>query len=144
MKLFFIFTVIKVKKEQALKRVNKNGDGARTQSYAIKSTFEKSLKEFEKTKTKFEVGDLVLARMTGYAPWPAKIVSFTKDGRRATCFFFGSQNQGPVGVRQMIPFKDGFDVIRLVKMQCLTDFEKGVREIEIEHHIPEDMSSLER
>lgn len=119
-------------------------NSARTQTVtsAINSTFKHSLKEFEKSKLKLNVGDFVLARMTGYVPWPAKITSFTTDKRRARCYFFGSHNNGPVGVKQIIPFNNGFDTIRLVKLRHLKDFEKGVREIEIEHGIPEEKSSL--
>lgn len=109
---------------------------------AINSTFKNSLEEFEKSNVQLNIGDLILAKMSGFAPWPAKITSFTKDKRRAICYFFGSHNNGPVGVKQIIPFKDGFDTIRLVKMRHLTHFEKGISEIEIEHGIPKDLSSL--
>lgn len=108
----------------------------------ISSLFKDLVKEFENTGNKLNVGDLVLAKMTGFMPWPGKITSFTKDNRRAMCYFYGSHNNGPVGVKQIIPFEKGFETIRLVKMRYLVDFERGVRELEIEHGIPENMSSL--
>lgn len=114
----------------------------RTITSAINSTFKNSLKEFEKSKLQLEIGDYVLSRMTGFLPWPSKITSFTKDKRRAMCYFYGSHNNGPVGVKQIIPFKDGFETIQLAKLRHLTDFNKGIREIEIENRIPEEMSSL--
>lgn len=117
-------------------------DSTQTLSSAINSTFKIALKEFQKKEVKFVVGEYVLARMRGYQPWPAKITSFTKDGSRVSCFFFGSHNNGSVSVKEMVPFIDGFDTIRLIKLRQVKDFEKGVKEIELENGIPENLSSL--
>lgn len=124
------------------KKGNKVQNEKCTLSSAIASAFKNSLEEFHKTKHDLETDDVVLAKMTGYAPWPAKIASFSKDKRRANCYFYGSHNSGPVGVKQMIPFKDGFSTIRLVKKRNLRFFQKGIREVEIELGIPENISSL--
>lgn len=80
--------------------------------------------------------------MKGYSPWPAKIISFTKDRKSAKCYFYGSNNNGSVKTDEIIPFKDGFDTIRLLKNFNLKDFEKGVREIENINDIPAHLSAL--
>lgn len=108
----------------------------------IADTFKNSVKEFRQLKRELEVGEFVLARMRGYCPWPAKIVSFTKDRRSTKCYFYGSHNNGSVNISEIIPFKDGYNTIRLIKIRCLKDFEKGIREIEIENGIPDHLSSL--
>lgn len=124
------------------KKVDSAQTATRTIKSAITNTFKNSLKEFEKTKHQLQIGDLVLAKMSGFEPWPGKITSFSKDKRMAKCFFYGSHDNGPVGVRQIIPFKDGLDTIRLVKLRHLVNFEKGIREIEFKLGVPESMSSL--
>lgn len=40
---------------------------------------------------KFSVGELVLAKMRGYAAWPAKIIAFT-NRFQAEVYFFGTHN----------------------------------------------------
>lgn len=43
----------------------------------------------------------------------------------------------------MVPFLDAFDTIRLIKLRHVKYFEIGIKEIEMEHGIPENLSSLE-
>lgn len=117
-------------------------DSTQTLTTAINNTFKIALKEVENSKTKFFVGDYVLARMKGYSPWPGKVKYFTKDKKRASIFFYGTQNNGSVDLNQMVKFSNGFDTIRLVHLRRLQDFEKGVKEIEREHGIPDHLSSL--
>lgn len=97
---------------------------------------------FKMSGQSLQIGDFVLARMRGYSPWPSKIISFTKDRRRAKCYFYGSNNNGSVQIQEIIPFRDGFDVIRLLKIRNDNVFIKGVREVEYINGIPEHLSSL--
>lgn len=120
----------------------KRVDSTQTLTTAINNTFKIALKEFQKKEVKFVVGGYVLARMRGYTPWPAKVTSFTKNGSHVSCYFFGSHNNGSVSVKEMVPFMDGFDTIRLIKLCHMIDFERGIKEIELEHGIPENLSSL--
>lgn len=108
----------------------------------IRNTFKQSLKEFHNSGKKLEVNDYVIARMKGYSPWGAKIVSFTKDKRRAMCYFYGSNNNGSVDTKEIIPFKSGFSAIRLLNIRNANEFAKGIREIEIENGVPEHLSVL--
>lgn len=126
--------------EQTIEKVKKSSTP--TLQNIIDSTFGKAKKMFGETNKQFMVNDFVLARMRGYAPWPAKVVGFTKDQRRAICYFYGSHNSGTVDCNQMVPFLDASDVIRLINMRKPNGFAKGVREIEIEHGIPSNASSL--
>lgn len=93
---------------------------APTLQQLIMDTFEKALKEFHQ----------------------ARITSFTKDRRRAWCYFYGSHDNGCVESKEIIPFEHRFSTIRLIKVRNQTNFVKGVREIEIENGIPEHLSSV--
>lgn len=129
--------------EPKVNRVQTKGvDNVQTLTQVINNTFKIALKKFQKKEMMLVTGDYVLARMKGYAPWPGKIISFTKDRSRCSCYFFGSHNNGSVNVKEIVPFVDGFDTIRLISLRRLKEFEKGIIEIELENGIPEHLSSL--
>lgn len=113
-----------------------------TLTSAINNSFQIALKEYQKGKKEFVIGQFVLAKMRGYMPWPARISHFTKDKSRVSCYFYGTNNNGSVNVKEMVPFGDGFSTIRLIKLRHVKYFEKGVKEVELEHGIPEYLSSL--
>lgn len=108
----------------------------------IDSTFRQLTKAFENSGEKFTVGDEILGKMAGYCAWPARIEQFTQNGRRMKCYFYGSHNTGTVSVNQAIPFKDGISIIRLINIRNPRDFSKGVREVELQNGIPEELSAL--
>lgn len=108
----------------------------------IDSTFKREAKLFENSGEKFQYGQEVLAKMTGYAPWPARVEGFTKNGRRIKCFFYGSHNTGTVDINQVIPFKNAFSIIRLINLRNPRDFAKGVKEIEMRCGVPDEFSAL--
>lgn len=109
---------------------------------SIDDTFKKSMKLFKCSEKVLNVGDFVLAKMKGYAAWPSKIISFTKNKKKAKCYFHGTHNIGSVETDKIIPFEDGFSVIRLLKLRSNADFEKRVREIELINGVPDYLSSL--
>lgn len=112
----------------------------------IDRTFKQQLQSFRKTEKQLEIGDPVLAQMSGYGPWAAKIEGFTKDKKRIKCYFYGSHDRGTVDVTSAIPFPDAFPSIRLInlrkKIGPMKDFVKGIKELEIEQGVPENLSSL--
>lgn len=108
----------------------------------IDTTFKKEAKQFENSGRKFEKGDAILAKMSGYCAWPSRIDGFTKNGRRIKCYFFGRHNIGSVDVNQAIPFKDAFSIIRLINLRNPPFFAKGFKELESYYEIPDEMSAL--
>lgn len=80
--------------------------------------------------------------MSGYCAWPAHVKGFTQNGRRIKCFFYGSHNTGTVNTNQAIPFKNGVSIIQLINLRNPCDFAKGVREIERESGVPDELSVL--
>lgn len=108
----------------------------------IDRTFKTEANKFAISGAKFKIGDPILAKFSGYCPWPSRLEGFTKNGRRIRCFFYGTHNTGSVDLNQAIPFRNSFEIIRLINLRNTRDFAKGVREIEIENGVPEELSSL--
>ena len=113
-----------------------------TVNNSIKTTFNNAVKQFRNSGISFNPGDFILARMKGYQPWAARIISFSKDARRINIYFYGSHNYGTVSAKECIPFKFGYETIRLIKLKNLKHFTTGIQEIEIEHGVPPELSSL--
>lgn len=89
-----------------------------------------------------KIGDMILAKMRGYSPWPARVSEFTASKKNIVCFFFGTQNTGSVGVNNVIPFANASEIVRLICLKNVNGFTKGVREIEIECGVPDALSCL--
>lgn len=115
---------------------------ASTLQRLIDSTFKKEAGNFKNSRQKLEHGKVILAKMSGYCAWPARIDGFTQNGRRVKCYFYGSHNTGSVNIDQVIPFEDASETIRLINLRNPRDFAKGVKEVEIELGIPDDLSVL--
>lgn len=75
-------------------------------------------------------GQIVLAKMKGYSPWPAVIREFNKNKKRIQLYFFGTNNNGHAGVVEVVLFELCTDVVRLLLLRPLASFTKGVREAE--------------
>lgn len=108
----------------------------------IDDTFNSLTKKFHESKKSLQIGDAILGRMRGYPPWPARICSFTKDKRSASCYFFGAHNNGPINVNKIVPFDEAYEVIRFIAIRNPKEFKKGIRELEIEYGIPDHLSCL--
>lgn len=129
-----------MKKE--LKKGQKKTEKPPSLQRVIDDTFSSMTKRFQESNKKLMIGDAVLGRMRGYPPWPARIRSFTKDKKSVGCYFYGTNNNGPVNVSKIVPIEDTHEVIRLIAIRNPYNFKKGVRELELELGIPENMSSL--
>lgn len=116
-----------------------------TLQHFINTTFEEQLAYFQKSGTQLQKADTILAKMKGYDPWPARIIEYSKNMKSIKCFFFGTHEIGSVGSKQIIPFADAFQTVRLVCLRniALTQhFVKGIQEIEIECGVPKQLSCL--
>lgn len=132
----------KVNSKKELEKPKKTVSKPPSLQRIIDDTFESITKKFAESKKELNIGDIVLGRMRGYTPWAARICSFTKDKKSAGCYFYGSHNNGPVNTSKMVPFKDGFEVIRLIAIRDPYDFVKGIKEVELEIGIPDDRSCI--
>lgn len=111
----------------------------------ITSSFQNELKHFRDSGTtahELNVGDKILARMREYNPWPARIIKFSRNRKIVDCFFYGTHNCGPVGINNVIPFVDSIPTVRLICLRKPVNFMKGVKEIEIDCGVPEELSCL--
>lgn len=130
------------KKTIAKKSSVKRSYNMPTIQHYIDDAFKNELQKFIKNETQLKKGDAVLARMKGFDPWPARIVDFSNNQKIAKCFFFGTNNIGPVGTKNIILFANAFETVRLICLRNPNCFVKGVREIEIESGIPNEFSCL--
>lgn len=98
------------------------------------------LRKNKQSKIVFKANDIVMAKMRGYSPWPSKIISFTKNLKRAEVYFYGTHNKGTVDVNEIAPFENSYRTIRLQLLRVLTCFKKGILEVELEMNIPIELS----
>lgn len=108
----------------------------------ITSSFENQLQHFHNGGTGLKIGDIIIARMRGYSPWPAKIEKFSANKKSFNCYFYGTHNSGPISTKNAIPFADAYPTIRLICLKSPPCFIKGIKEIETEYGIPSELSCL--
>lgn len=115
---------------------------AKSLNDVIAECWRKCKKEFHTTDQAFKIGDLVLAKMTGYSPWASRIEGFTANKKRARMLFFGTNDRGTVDVAEIIPFDKGYEVIRLLLLRKISSFHKSIVEIESLLGVPSELSLL--
>lgn len=88
----------------------------------------------KKIKPQHTIGNIVLAKMKTYPPWPSCIESISANGKRAQVYFFGTDNRGSVEVKEIVGFETAIDVIRLLlkrpQDRNMMFFLKGILEAE--------------
>lgn len=87
-----------------------------------------------------ENGQIVLGKMRGYSPWPARLCGFSKNKKRVQLYFFGTNNNGSVDIGETVAFEFTTEVIKLLLLRPLPSFYKAVREAECVLGIAEDQS----
>lgn len=98
-------------------------------------------KQKKENNTILKENQIVLAKMKGYPAWPARILSFTKNKKSSTVYFYGSHNSGRVNESELVKFEDAYEVIRLLLLRStLHQFTKGILEVEREMNIPDESS----
>lgn len=97
---------------------------------------------FHESGKQLSVGDAVVVRMRGFLPWPGRVQSIGPNNKTVNCYFFGTHNSGPVGSKNIMTFDGAKETIRLVALRSPKDYVKGVKEMEIERGVPEEMSCL--
>lgn len=128
--------------EKSIKKTSKRSYNMPKLEDLVDITFQEQLQIFHKSEKQVEIGDLILARMKGFKPWPARVEGYKNGGKMIMCFFFGTHNSGPVGSKNVIPFCDGFEIVRLICLREPNHYKKAVHEIEIECGMPEELSCL--
>lgn len=106
----------------------------------VNESWAETLREHKKSKFILKENDIIMGKMKGYSPWPGKIISFTKNRKRAQIYFYGTHNTGGVHVNEMAPYDNSRGVIRLQLLRILLGFTKGILEVETETNIPREFS----
>lgn len=102
--------------------------------------WKKCKEEFKASGLIIERNAIVMAKMQTYSAWPAKIEDFSKDGKRAHLYFFGTHNTGTVGVSEIVPFYRGREVIRLLLLRRVGPLHLGILEVERLLKVPPEES----
>lgn len=113
-----------------------------TLTHFIDTAYKNELKRFHESDEQLNVGDAVIARMRGFLPWPARVQSFAPNNKMINCYFYGTHNFGLIGKKNIMPFPCARETVRLVCLRSPNGYIKGVKEIEIEHDVPEGLSCL--
>lgn len=114
----------------------------KTLNVLINESWTKCKRDYKASSLSVDIDDLIMAKMSTYSPWPARLDGFTSGKKRAQVFFFGSSNTGQVNISEIVPFNQSTDVIRLLLLRKVGDFHKGVAEIESIMEIPPHLSLL--
>lgn len=112
----------------------------KTLNQLIDESWREHKKQKKIDKIALKENDLVMAKMSGYPPWPGRIISFTKNRKSTRVYFYGTDNSGIVREDEITQFESSCKVIRLLLLRRLGGFSKGVREIEIQQNIPIELS----
>lgn len=108
----------------------------------INAEFKSELHRFIESEQPLQIGDLVLARMRGYWPWPGRVENFSSNNKIVGCYFFGTHNRGPVGSKNVLPFVDASETVRLACVNPPDIYMKAIKEVEYECGVPEELSVL--
>lgn len=73
------------------------------------------------------VGEIVLAKMRSYSPWPAKIMKI--NAKKANVYFFGTNNHGDVNLSECVPVSECGAVISKLLDSKQADYRKAVCEM---------------
>lgn len=108
----------------------------------INDAWRSSKKIFLDSKRSVQVNDIIMAKMKTYSAWPGRLSSFTKNNKRASVHFFGTNNIGSVDVIEIVPFELCHDVIKLLLLRKMGQFHKAVLETEAILKVPDNLSLL--
>lgn len=114
----------------------------KTLNVLINEGWTKCKRDFKSTGLSIDVGDIILAKMSTYSPWPARLKGFTSNKKRAHVFFFGESNSGHVNVSEIVPFNDCLNVIRFLLLRKVSRFHKGIAEVEAICNVSPEFSLL--
>lgn len=114
----------------------------KTLTQFINAAWIESKKDFHGSKQSINADDIVMAKMRTFSAWPGRIVSFSKDKKRANIHFFGTHDVGSVDVKEIIPFDRCQNVIKLLLLRQANLFHKGILEIEAIFNVPAEKSLL--
>lgn len=98
-------------------------------------------KQSKSSAVPLKVGQVVLARMRTYRPWPAKILNDEKK----TVFwvrFYGKETEGSVPKIECVLFQDALECVQEYLKIPVDDYGRAVREAEINLGIPYHASLL--
>lgn len=114
----------------------------KTLNVLINESWTKCKRDFKASNLSVGSGDLIMAKMATYSPWPARLNAFSNNNKRAHVFFFGENNTGQVNVSEIVPFEHSMNVIRLLLLRKVSSYHRAIAEIESILKVPPQLSLL--
>lgn len=84
----------------------------------------------ENTNDELKEGQVILAKMRGWSPWPCIIEKFTANRKRAKVHFFGTNQTGTIEIKESVRMEKANEIIKLLLLRSLDFFWRGIREAE--------------
>lgn len=93
------------------------------------------------------INDIVMAKVKGYAPWPATTIEFINKTKVLVKFFGADIKEefGYVNIAEITPFMSSMNLIRTILVNMKKDilkFTKGVQEAELIYGVPSYASTI--
>lgn len=110
----------------------------------LQSIIDSSWKNCKIERQNIKKNTIVMAKMRSYCPWPARIIEIKETGKKAKVFFFGSNNEGVVDLKEIVEFTKATKTVRLLLLRNQEMFSNGIRSIERILGIPEELSFFKK
>lgn len=110
----------------------------------LQSLIDSSWKNCKKMPRNIETNTVVMAKMKTYCPWPSRIIELNKTRQKAKVYFFGTQNEGVVDIKDIVEFLNAKETVRLLLLRNEPNFTNGVHTIEMILEIPDEFSFFKK
>lgn len=94
----------------------------------------------QNNNTEILIGQLVLAKMQTYSPWPAKVMEV--HNKKAVVFFFGTNNHGTVKIIDCIPIQFCGPVILRLFESKQANLRKAIEEMKVILHLSQSLINI--
>lgn len=88
------------------------------------------------------INSIVMAKMKSYCPWPARILEINQTRTKAKVYFFGSNNEGAVDMKEIVEFTNAAETVRFLLLRKNLSFTNGIRTIESIIGVPDALSII--
>lgn len=108
----------------------------------LNSLIDSSWRQCKSIQQQLDVEMIVMAKMRTFSPWPARILEINHTKKRAKVYFFGSNNEGSVDMKEIVEFKKAAQTVRFLLIRNDLIFVRAVKEVERILGIPDHLSLL--
>lgn len=108
----------------------------------LQSRIDSSWRQCKRLHQNIEINSVIMAKMKSYCAWPARVLEFNTQRKKAKVHFFGSENTGFVDVNEIVEFSKASETIRLLLQREDRFFKSGILSVERILGIPNEFSII--